>query len=86
MNDRTAKVIKNIDIYPKGANSPTRHIEYRCPCGRGKIIDERVVGFHDYYAYIECRRCKKIYEIRTGCGYIWELVKINDSDDDEDLE
>lgn len=75
MNDRNAKVLLDEDRYPDGANSPTRHIEYRCPCGKGKIIDERVVGFHDYYAWIECKNCEKRYEIVTGCGYIWELVK-----------
>ena len=75
MNDRTAKVILDKDLYPNGANSPTRHIEYFCPCGKGKIIDERVIGFHDYYAYIDCPKCAKKYEIQTGCGYIWQLIK-----------
>lgn len=75
LNDRNATVLLSEDRYPDGANSPTRHIEYACPCGEGKIIDERVVGFGDYYAYIECRSCKKKYEIETGCGYIWKLVK-----------
>lgn len=73
LNDKTAKIIFEEDRYPKGANSPTRHIEYKCPCGRGKIIDERVLGFADYYAYIDCPDCKKKYKINYGCGYIWEL-------------
>ena len=73
MNDKTAKLLIDKDIYPRGANSPTRHLEYECPCGKGRIIDERVVGFGDYYAYIKCRRCAKKYEIVTGCGHIWEL-------------
>ena len=72
-NDENATVILDEDRYPDGAHSPTRHIEYTCPCGKGKIIDERVVGFGDYYAYIECKRCKKKYEVVTGQGYIWEL-------------
>ena len=72
-NDENATVILCEDRYPDGANSPTRHIEYTCPCGKGKIIDERVVGFGDYYAYIECKRCEKKYEVVTGQGYIWEL-------------
>lgn len=73
LNDKNAQVILDENRYPNGANSPTRHIEYTCPCGKGKIIDERVVGFGDYYAYIECKRCEKKYEVVTGMGYIWEL-------------
>ena len=73
LNDRNAVVLLDEQRYPNGANSPTRHIEYTCPCGKGKIIDERVVGFGDYYAYIDCKRCNKKYEVVTGQGYIWEL-------------
>ena len=73
LNDKNAKVILKEDRYPEGANSPTRHIEYECPCGRGKIIDERVLGFADYHAYIDCPDCEKKYEINCGCGHIWEL-------------
>ena len=75
MNDQNAKILLDEDRYPDGANSPTEHIEYACPCGKGKIIDERVVGFGDYYSWIECKACAKKYELVTGCGYIWELVK-----------
>lgn len=73
MNDRNAEVLLDEDRYPDGANSPTRHIEYRCPCGKGRIIEERVVGFGDYFAYIACQRCKKKYTVETGKGYLWEL-------------
>jgi hypothetical protein len=73
MNEKNAKVLLDEDRYPDGANCPTRHIEYECPCGKGKIMHERVVGFGDYYTWIECKRCEKKYEIVTGCGYIWEL-------------
>ena len=72
-NDETAKVILDEDGYPDGANCPTRHIEYRCPCGKGKIINERIMGFGENYAWIECKKCAKKYEIVTGCGYFWEL-------------
>ncbi len=75
MNDRTAKVLLDEERYPRGANSPTRHIEYACPCGKGRVIEERVVGFGDYCAWLKCRRCKRKYEIETGCGHIWELVE-----------
>ena len=73
MNDRNAKVLLREDRYPKGANHPTLHIEYACPCGKGRIIDERVVGFGDYSVWFECKKCEKKYDFITGCGYIWEL-------------
>lgn len=75
MNDRTAKVLLDKNIYPDKANHPTRHIEYLCPCGKGKIIEERVVGFGDYCTEIKCKNCSKKYEIEYGCGYIWKLVE-----------
>ncbi|MBQ8146956.1 MAG: hypothetical protein IJ039_09250 [Clostridia bacterium] len=75
MNDRSEKPIVDEERYPNGASSPTRHLEYRCPCGKGKIIEERVVGFGDYYAWLECKTCAKKYEIETGCGYLWKLVE-----------
>ena len=58
-NDIDAIPMVDKEIYPDGANCPTRHLEYRCPCGKGKIIEERVVGFGDYYAWIKCRACEK---------------------------
>lgn len=73
LNDRNARVILDENIYPDRADSPTRHIEYFCPCKRGKIVEERVVGFGDYWAEIQCKECAKKYEIISGCGYIWEL-------------
>ena len=75
LDDSNAEVLSDEEIYPDGANSPTRRIEYKCPCGKGKIIDERVIGFGDYYAYIECENCKDKYDVETGCGSIWRLKK-----------
>ncbi len=72
-NDRTAKRLKVEDIYPEGANSLTSHAEYECPCGKGRIVYERVIGFNDYYAIIECKECREKYNIRTACGCLWEL-------------
>ena len=75
MNDRNAKVLLDEDRYLNGANFPTRHVEYLCPCGKGKIVHEQVRGFGDYWTEIECKACRKKYEVETGCGYIWELVE-----------
>ena len=66
-NDENAELL--VDTF----EGCTRHIEYKCPCGKGRIVEERVMGFGDYWAMIKCRRCKKKYEIKTGCGHIWEL-------------
>ena len=75
MNDRTAKVLLKEDRYPNGANSPTHHTEYACPCGKGKVIYENVPGFNDSYAWIECKTCSKKYDIEYGKGHLWELVE-----------
>lgn len=75
MNDSNAKVLLEKDIYPDGANHPTTHIEYLCPCKKGKIVYENVRGFNDYFAIIECPKCAKNYDVVYGCGHIWELVK-----------
>ncbi len=72
-NDENAKKLSDREIYPENANHPTRKIEYKCPCGKGKIIDERVVGFGDYSVIIDCIDCNKKYKIIQGQGHIWEL-------------
>lgn len=73
--DRNARKLRSVDLYPESANSLTRHTEYECPCGKGKIVYERVIGFNDYYAMIECEECNKRYNVRTACGCLWELVE-----------
>ncbi len=75
VNDSTAKKLLSKDICPDGANTVTEHIEYACPCGKGKVIYENVRGFHDNYAWIECEECSKLYRIEYGKGHLWELVK-----------
>lgn len=74
-NDQTAKKIVSKDLCENGANSPTRHVEYECPCGKGKIIYEHVVGFCDFYAWIECDECEEKFEVALGRGHFWELVE-----------
>ena len=57
MNDKTAKLLIEEERYDDGANSPTIHKEYACPCGNGRIIYEEVPGFNDYFARIACPTC-----------------------------
>ena len=71
-SDNAEKIVDD-DLYPDGANSPTRHTAYKCPCGKGKICYERVVGFNDFYAWFECKTCEKKYRIKLACGHFWEL-------------
>lgn len=75
MNDETAKLLLKEERYPSGANSPTIYKEYACPCGKGKIIEERVVGFDDWHTHIDCAECANNYTVAQGCGHIWELRK-----------
>ncbi len=75
-NNDCAVKLSDSEFYPEGANHPTRRIEYKCPCGKGRIVEERVVGFGDYSAIIQCPDCEKSYKIIYGQGHIWELTKI----------
>ena len=73
MNDRTAKLLVKAERFPNGANSPTIHKEYSCPCGQGKIIEEYIPGFDDRTVKIDCALCASKYSVVQGCGSIWAL-------------
>ena len=73
MNNKNAVLLVSEERYSNGANAPIIHKEYRCPCGAGKIIEERVPGFGDWYAWIDCTVCKENYTLIEGQGYIWEV-------------
>ena len=73
MNNETAKLLLEEMRYPNGANMPTIVKEYACPCGAGKVVEERVPGFGDWFAYLDCPTCREKYSVITGCGHIWEL-------------
>lgn len=69
MNDSTAKIIS------RTREDSTERTEYECPCGEGKIIYTCECGFGDFWASIECEKCKKEYDIRIAYGHHWELIK-----------
>ena len=73
MNNENAVLLLSEERYPNGANCPTIHKEYLCPCGRGKIIEERVPGFDDWYARLDCITCQEKYMLIEWQGHIWEL-------------
>ena len=72
-NDSNAIKVKESDVYPNGANSPTEVSVYKCPCKKGFIVYENVRGFDDSYAYFKCKDCEKKYDFKYGCGHFWEL-------------
>lgn len=38
---------------------------YKCPCGKGRVVDEKdaTPGFRCHDIYIECQECREKYEI-----------------------
>lgn len=49
---------------------------YQCPCGKGTITEEHknVPGFTDHKISINCKACRKKYEIDLRNGYrAWDL-------------
>jgi hypothetical protein len=75
LNDQNAEILIDEERYTDGTNSPTRHTEYACPCGKGKIVYESVVGFSDFYAFFECDKCEKKYKLVTAQEHLWEIKK-----------
>ena len=68
------KLIRAYEKYPRGANSPTIIKKYKCPCGRGKIIEQNTIGFNDHFVTLNCRRCLKTYQPFVDiCGDSFEL-------------
>ena len=54
--------IKSKSIFPRKANSATIITKYRCPCGKGKIVEENTPGFDDHFVTLECKRCLKSFK------------------------
>ena len=71
ISKRVTKLLEEKDTYPDGANSPTHVKVYRCFCKKGKIIEERVLGFNDHYAYFECDACDEKYAYIDFAGNDW---------------
>ena len=70
------KLLLEEERYPDDANSPTIYKEYECFCGKGKIIEERVVGFNDHYIDIICKNClKKYHDFIDIYGNDWKIYK-----------
>lgn len=81
---RTKLITKNVSEhvgYGSGSGD-TEHIEYECPCGKGKIIEEHdnIPGFRDHDVWIDCDICSTNYILDTSKGIRnWELVEKPDA-------
>lgn len=74
---KSLKKIESKDTYPDGANSPTVVTKYVCPCGKGEIVDENVIGFNDRTITLECKNCLKKYRGYIDIiGYDFKLYEI----------
>lgn len=76
---RTKMINSMVEDTNYGAGSgDTERYEYKCACGKGKIIEEHdnTPGFRDHSVWLSCSACSKEYEIDTSNGVrAWELVK-----------
>ena len=60
-------------------DSDTERYEYKCPCGKGKIVEEHdnIPGFREHDVWLQCEECSKKYKLDTSKGVRnWELVEI----------
>ena len=65
----------NVGIGPTRGN--IEHIEFECPCGKGKIIEEHdnIIGHREHDVWIECPDCYNKYDFDISHGVRhWELV------------
>lgn len=63
--------------YGAGAGD-TERLEYKCPCGKGKIIEEHdnIPGFREHDVWLQCEECRKKYDLDTSKGVrTWELIQ-----------
>lgn len=72
-NSDNAKLLNAFMV--DGISYPVYTNEYECPCKKGVITYERVPGFDDDCATIECVDCAKKYNILYGRGHAWALIE-----------
>lgn len=77
---RTELIYSSENEHPGyGAGSgDTERYEYKCPCGKGRIVEEHdnIPGFRDHGVWLDCEECSKVYVLDTTKGVrAWELVK-----------
>lgn len=71
------KEIKSKSLFARKENSLTVITKYRCPCGRGKIVEENTPGFNDHFVTLECKRClKKFHGYIDIIGYEFKLYPL----------
>ena len=71
---RIPKIVEKKEIYPDGANSPTRVDVHKCFCKKGFIEHCTVPGFGDEWFEIKCNECsKKYHDFIDLCGDEWKV-------------
>lgn len=59
------KIYESVSYSPGYGAGPgeIKTIEYECPCGKGKIIEDidAIPGFRSYDIIIECDNCREKY-------------------------
>ena len=67
------RMLEEKEVYPEGANAPTRVTVYECLCKKGRIEYHCVPGFGDDWFEIRCKACEKRYTYIERCGYQWRV-------------
>lgn len=57
-------------VFAWNNSGDTERLEYECPCGKGKIIEEHdnIPGNRDHDVWIDCPYCSKKYELDISKG------------------
>lgn len=75
---RTKLIEKTVSpVFAWNNSGDTERLEYECPCGKGKIIEEHdnIPGNRDHDVWIDCPHCAKKYTLDTSKGIRnWDLV------------
>ncbi len=80
---RTELIKKETYEMPDREKGYTLHKEFKCPCGKGKIIEEHdeIVGFREHAVWMDCPECKDKYRFDVSQGvYNWELEPEEEAD------
>lgn len=61
-------LLDSIESYHKGygaGEGTTEYYEYKCPCGKGVIIEEHdnIPGFREHDVFINCSYCNKLFSV-----------------------
>ena len=73
MDPKIVKQTKEPNINSPGEQyGNIEYSEYECPCGKGivTLTYENFPGYRDWWAGIECEKCKEEYVLQWGKGVL----------------